>query len=38
MMWMMTLGATAMTDVTSAVNNNAATAAIEGDEGNHLWQ
>ncbi len=34
----MTLGATAMTDVTSAVNNNAATAAIEGDEGNHLWQ
>jgi hypothetical protein len=30
-------GATATTDVTIAVDNNAATASVEGDEGNHLW-
>ncbi len=30
-------GATATTDVTIAVNNDAATASVEGDEGNHLW-
>jgi hypothetical protein len=38
MMLMMTLGATATIDVTIAVNNNAATATIEDDEGNHPWQ
>jgi len=27
----------ATTDVTIAVNNDAATASIEGDKGNHLW-
>jgi hypothetical protein len=31
-------GATAMTDVTIAVYNNAATASVEGDKGNHLWR
>jgi hypothetical protein len=30
-------GATATTDVTIAVDNDAATASVEGDEGNHLW-
>ena len=30
-------GATATTDVTIAVNNDTATASIEGDEGNNLW-
>ena len=30
-------GATATTDVTIAVDNDAVTASIEGDEGNHLW-
>ena len=30
-------GTTAMTDVTIAVDNDAATASVEGDEGNHLW-
>jgi len=31
-------GATAPTDVTISVDNNAATASVEEDEGNHLWQ
>jgi hypothetical protein len=31
------VGATAMTDVTIAIDNNTATATIEDDEGNHLW-
>jgi len=30
-------GATATTGVTIAINNNAATASVEGDDGNHLW-
>ena len=30
-------GATATTDVTIAVDNDAATASVEGDEGNNLW-
>ena len=30
-------GATATTDVTTTIDNNAATASVEGDEGNHLW-
>jgi hypothetical protein len=30
-------GATATTDVTIVVDNDAATASVEGDEGNHLW-
>jgi hypothetical protein len=30
-------GATATTDVTIAIDNDAATASVEGDEGNHLW-
>ena len=30
-------GATATTDVTIAVDNDAATASVEGDKGNHLW-
>ena len=29
--------ATATTDVTIAVNNDAATASVKEDEGNHLW-
>jgi hypothetical protein len=36
MMWMMT-GATVPKDVTIAVDNNAAAASVEEDEGNHLW-
>ncbi len=31
-------GAMAMTDVTIANNDDAATAAVEDDEGNHPWQ
>jgi hypothetical protein len=31
-------GAMALTDVTISVDNNAATASVEEDEGNHLWQ
>ena len=31
------VGATATTDVTIAVDNDAVTASVVGDEGNHLW-
>ena len=31
------VGSTALTDVTITVDNNAAIAFIEEDEGNHLW-
>jgi hypothetical protein len=30
-------GATAKKDVTIAVDNDVATASVEGNEGNHLW-
>jgi len=30
-------GATVTTDVTIAINNDAATASVKEDEGNHLW-
>jgi hypothetical protein len=30
-------GATATTDVTIAVDNDAVPASVEGDEGTHLW-
>jgi hypothetical protein len=32
------VGATAMTDVTIVVNNNAATTSVKEDEGKHLWR
>jgi hypothetical protein len=32
------MGATATTDVTIAVNNDAATTSVKKDEGKHLWR
>ncbi len=32
------MGAMATTDVAIAIDDNVATAAVEGDEGNHPWR